>query len=153
MIVVRTADCVPVVLAARRGGRIAALHCGWRGTIGGLLDRAVALFISEGLQPRDLWLWIGPRICGRCYEVGGGLADQFRRAFPGQSDSVVGDHVDLGGILGGRAEELGVPAGSITLHPACTREAKELFPSHRRDANNRGLIYTGVWKTSGSTLE
>ncbi len=152
MLVVRTADCVPVVLAAEDGSLIAALHCGWRGTIGGLLEDALARFALRGVGPGRAWMWIGPRICGGCYEVGRELSDRFRARFPGQLHAIDGNHVDLGGILSGRARELGLRGDAITLHSACTREAKELFPSHRRDANHRGLIYTGVWTTLGRTL-
>lgn len=153
MLAVRTADCVPVVLASRDGTAIAALHCGWRGTLGGLLPATVARFRAAGVTPGDLWMWIGPRICGACYEVGPELADRFRAAFPRQgAAAITADHVDLGAVLRGCATECGIPPNAIRLHPACTRESKELFPSHRRDANNRGLIYTGVWTIFGRNL-
>jgi polyphenol oxidase len=64
---VLTADCVPVVIADRRGSLVAVAHAGWRGLVAGVLS-AVVESLPE--QPADLTAWLGPAIGPSAYEVG-----------------------------------------------------------------------------------
>ncbi len=68
MLVVRTADCVPILLA-HPSGVIGAIHAGRRGTEKQIVAN-VLRFLRDEWQIRDsLSLWIGPHICVDCYEV------------------------------------------------------------------------------------
>lgn len=71
---VRTADCLPILLADIDGGCVAAVHAGWRGLALGVIATAIA-----GLPVRAgrLRAWIGPRICDRHYPVGREVVDAF----------------------------------------------------------------------------
>ncbi|MBM3569784.1 MAG: peptidoglycan editing factor PgeF [Alphaproteobacteria bacterium] len=72
-----TADCAPVLLADRRGKAIGACHAGWKGALGGIVDRTVAAMAELGARPADLFAAIGPCIAQDSYEVGA----EFRAAF------------------------------------------------------------------------
>jgi YfiH family protein len=80
-VVVRAADCVPLLMADRRTGAVAAVHAGWRGTAAGVAVAAVEALMREfGAAPGDLIVAIGPCI-GPChYEVGPELVDAFAAA-------------------------------------------------------------------------
>lgn len=69
---VLTADCLPVLLCAAAGSRVAAVHAGWRGLAAGVLENAVA-----ALEKSHLMAWLGPAIGPRAFEVGA----EVRRAF------------------------------------------------------------------------
>jgi YfiH family protein len=77
-IVVRAADCVPLLIADTHTGAVAAVHAGWRGTAA-----RVAIAALEGMQrafhtrPADLVVAIGPAIGPCCYEVGSDVVDVF----------------------------------------------------------------------------
>lgn len=71
---VLTADCLPVVLAAKDARAVAVLHAGWRGLAGGILESGVA---ALPVPPAELVAWLGPAIGAGDYEVG----DEVRRAF------------------------------------------------------------------------
>jgi YfiH family protein len=52
---VKTADCMPILLAAPRIGLVAAIHSGWRGTLAEIAARAVEQLFNAGARPSDLW--------------------------------------------------------------------------------------------------
>lgn len=80
-IAVRAADCVPLLLADRRTGAVAAVHAGWRGTAAGVAPAALARMHDVfGVEARDVVVAIGPSIGPCCYEVGPELVDAFAAA-------------------------------------------------------------------------
>jgi len=78
---VLTADCLPVVLAARDGSAVAVLHAGWRGLVAGILEAGVRQLAGAG----ELLGWLGPAIGPERFEVGGEVVEQLARATPGPS--------------------------------------------------------------------
>jgi YfiH family protein len=80
-IAVRAADCVPLLMADRARGVVAAVHAGWRGTSARAAVAAVDALAREfGTRPADLVVAIGPSIGACCYEVGTDLVDTFAAA-------------------------------------------------------------------------
>ena len=80
-IAVRVADCVPLLMADRVRGVVAAVHAGWRGTAARVAVAAVdALGREFGTRPDDVIAAIGPSIGACCYEVGTDLVDAFAAA-------------------------------------------------------------------------
>jgi polyphenol oxidase len=80
-VVVRAADCVPILIADRATGAVAAVHAGWRGTAVRAAVAAVDALASEfGSRPADLVVAVGPAIGSCCYEVGSDVVDAFAAA-------------------------------------------------------------------------
>lgn len=80
-VAVRAADCVPLLMADRSRGVVAAVHAGWRGAVARVAVAALeALGREFGTQPRDIVAAIGPCIGACCYEVGSELVDAFAAA-------------------------------------------------------------------------
>jgi YfiH family protein len=80
-IAVRAADCVPLLMADRARGVVAAVHAGWRGTAARVAVAAVDALAREfGTRPTDLVVAIGPSIGACCYEVKTDLVDAFAAA-------------------------------------------------------------------------
>jgi len=80
-IAVRAADCVPLLMADKARGVVAAVHAGWRGTAARVAVAAVeALGREFGTRPDDIVAAIGPSIGACCYEVGSDLVDAFAAA-------------------------------------------------------------------------
>ncbi|MFA5812545.1 MAG: laccase domain-containing protein, partial [bacterium] len=94
---VRTADCVPIIIADIRRGAVAAVHAGWRGTAcdvaGATIGEMSRAFETE---PADCVAAIGPRICGRCYEVGEEVVNGIEALGIGGEWRRGGSRVDLG---------------------------------------------------------
>jgi polyphenol oxidase len=83
MLVVQTADCVPILLADPKRRAIAAIHSGWRGTVRRIAAKALGRMQMEfGTNPQDVIAALGPGIGQPCYEVGTEVAAEFQAQFP-----------------------------------------------------------------------
>lgn len=80
-VAIRVADCVPLLMADRHRGVVAAVHAGWRGTAARAVVAALESLEHEfGTKPADIVAAIGPSIGPCCYEVGTELVDAFAAA-------------------------------------------------------------------------
>jgi polyphenol oxidase len=141
----RAADCVPVLLGDPAAGVVAAVHAGRQGLVSGVVPRAVAALCDRGV--RRLTAWVGPHVCGRCYEVPAALREEVAAVVPGtRAETSWGTpSLDLGaGVrrqLADAAREL--PVEVVAFEP-CTVE-DDRFYSHRRDGAASGRHAGLVW--------
>ncbi|MGB8542584.1 MAG: peptidoglycan editing factor PgeF [Candidatus Acidiferrales bacterium] len=83
LLVVQTADCVPILLADKKRHAIAAIHSGWRGTLQRIAEKALGRMQMEfGTRPQDVVAALGPGIGQCCFEVGPEVAAEFAAKFP-----------------------------------------------------------------------
>lgn len=78
-VAVQTADCLPVLFAARASRAVAAVHAGWRGLHKGILLRAVEAFVQDGVVAEELVAAIGPAIGPCCFEVSADVVEAFEK--------------------------------------------------------------------------
>lgn len=145
------ADCVPLFFVDPVKRVIGLSHSGWKGTAGKIGAETVREMQREfGCDPSDIVAAIGPSICGDCYEVGGDVADQFRKAF---ADT---DREDMGAILREKGEgkylldlweanrlvmkEAGIREEHISVTDLCTCCNPEFLFSHRASHGKRGNL-------------
>jgi YfiH family protein len=137
-----TADCVPLLMARRDGGMVAALHAGWRGLYAGIIGRFWEALRECGERPSDWVAAIGPTICAPCYEVSEELAHDFVRhyaALPAHTVLPSHRHLDLRAVAQYELERAGLAAvehvGGCTC---CARNADgaHTFRSYRRGDRN-----------------
>jgi hypothetical protein len=136
-LVVQTADCVPILLAAP--GAVGAAHAGWRGSAKNVAAAAVRALRGLGAAPETLSVWIGPSIGPCCYEVGGEVAAQFAGDFI-RAGCGGGHRLDLRAVNVAQLVAAGVPRASIAVHPACTKCGGEGYASYRRDRDRAGRM-------------
>ena len=132
-LLVLTADCLPVALAAE--GRVAMLHCGWRGIAGGIVARGVEAFDEPPVAV------VGPGIGQGHFEVGEEVLEAFADV-PGAAD---GRMLDLRAVAEARLRAAGVR--DVRHVDLCTYERDDLFFSHRRDDGVTGRQAGIVWLT------
>ena len=140
VLAVRTADCVPVLLAC--GAGVAVAHAGWRGTVAGIVPQTAQLLLElTGGEPSDVIAAIGPSISGDAYEVGKEVVDAVRAS--GVSDEVYLSqvdgqlHVDLAAVVKFQLRSLGIEQ---TDHMKMCTYGDQRFFSHRRSGANTGRI-------------
>ena len=139
-VAVKTADCVPILLADPAGKRIAAVHSGWRGTELRVTQRVVEALARRGSRPEEMIAVIGPSIRTCCYHVSPSLAERFANSF---GEAVVqGDptepRLDLTLAIHRTLWEAGVPMDHIDVLSHCTSCDEYNFFSHRRDRGITG---------------
>ncbi len=140
---VRVADCCPVLLAAIDRPAAAALHCGWRSLVGGVVEAGVAaLREAAGASPERLAAAIGPCIGPEAFEVGEEVAAAFaREAGAGvvvRRGGGVRPRVDLAAAARSLLVRAGVSPEAIRLVRRCTFSEPAVFFSHRRDGAPSG---------------
>jgi YfiH family protein len=87
LLVVQTADCIPILLADRKRRAVAAIHAGWRGTLRRIAEKTLGRMQMEfGTQAKDVIAALGPGIGQCCYEVGEDVAKEFAALFPNARD-------------------------------------------------------------------
>lgn len=140
---IRVADCLPVVFADRTRGVIGAAHAGRVGLAAGVLPRTVAALRELGAQ--DIEAWLGPHICGSCFEVPAAMREEVARDLPGAyaETSWGTPALDLGAAAVHQLQELGC---RVERRDRCTRTSPDLH-SHRRDGAGAGRIGALVWRT------
>lgn len=136
VLMVRAADCVPVLLADADGAVIGAAHCGRPGLAAGVVPATVGRM--RDLGARSVTAWIGPHVCGSCYEVPEAMQAAVGAAVPASvaTTSWGTPSLDLG--AGVRAQ---LAAGGVSIHDVsrCTRESGDLY-SYRRDGARAGRL-------------
>jgi YfiH family protein len=87
LLVVQTADCVPILLADPKRRAVVAIHSGWRGTLRRIAAKTLGRMQMEfGTRPEDVIAALGPGIGRCCYEVGSDVAREFYAQFPEARD-------------------------------------------------------------------
>lgn len=131
---IRTADCVPILIADVSKRTVAAVHAGWRGTAQAIAAKTVVAMAARfGSDVRDLQAAIGPAIGACCYEVGPEVASQFQDLFPERVGLDGRAHLDLPEANRRQLLSAGLPPDRIHLCGLCTACLAGEFFSWRRD--------------------
>jgi YfiH family protein len=140
---VLTADCVPILLADEKNRIIGAIHAGWKGAIGGVIEAGVEAM--QKLGAKHITAAIGPAIEQYSYEVGSEFYDQFLKASPGNAQyfepsSRDGHHLfDLKGYVRERLKKAGISCINMLANDTCLEENR--FFSYRRSCQRSESAY------------
>ncbi|MCC8188602.1 MAG: peptidoglycan editing factor PgeF [Bacteroides sp.] len=148
---ISTADCVPVLLYDRKHQAIGAVHAGWRGTVGRILEKTLHrmrdCFDTEG---SDLLACIGPSISGESFEVGEDVVETFRQEgfdrsrIASLNTSTGKYHIDLWEANRMQLNAFDIPDTQIEMAGICTYRQCDDFFSARRLGIHSGRILSGI---------
>ncbi len=142
LLMVRVADCVPVLLASRDGRVVSAVHAGWRGIVAGVVREAVNALAGLGrIDKADIVAAVGPCIGVANFEVGPEVVAAFDEAGLGSTvnqDGYAKPHIDLSAAVAHQLKEAGVRPEQIDSTDRCTFTHANEFFSHRRDLGRTG---------------
>lgn len=168
---VQTADCVPILLVDPQKRAIAAVHAGWRGTLGRIVAKTIGkMQMQFSSRPTDLLAAIGPSIGGCCYEVGTEVASEFRSQFSNASEWFdelrTGDEpnplqwlnmappghqppprnvlLDLRKANRSQLLDAGLRSQNIVVSDLCTACRRDLLFSYRKEAGTTGRLMSVI---------
>ena len=139
-----TADCVPVLLCEKSGKAAAAVHCGWRSSVGDILGEALNQLESLGAAPEHLRAAVGPALGRCCFETDDDVPEAITAWLKGDTAGLFVRRpdgktlVDLRAANARRLQQLGVPAGQIDISEECTYCSHDKYWSHRYTHGQRG---------------
>lgn len=174
LIGVKTADCVPVLVADLNNRAVGAFHAGWRGTVARIVEKGIGdMRKYYGSDPKDIRAAIGPGVHKCCYTVGEELVHAFESQFsyarelfheeydfeslhnkypmlflnqraPGHGEPATKIQLDL--IEANRRQliDAGVPAENIYVFDACTSCHTKKFFSHRAELGKTGRMLAAI---------
>lgn len=143
VLTIKVADCLPVILVDASGDHIAAAHAGRVGLLAGVLPATVDALRSLGV--RDLHAWVGPHICGDCYEVPEEMATVAGQILPATT-AVTSWGTPALDLAAGAVAQLADMGVQTDLLGPCTRTTPSLH-SYRRDGAAAGRQSAQVWFT------
>lgn len=170
LLAIKTADCVPVLVADVNRHVVGAFHAGWRGTVARVVEKGVGELRRQfGSAPRDLRAAIGPCIRKCCYAVGPEVRTEFESQFnyaeelfeevfdsnaihikypmlflnqraPGHGDLGPETHLDLVAANQRQLEAAGIGPEHISILEGCTSCDTKRFFSHRAEFGKTGRM-------------
>jgi len=171
---IRTADCIPILVADRKRHAVAAFHAGWRGTVERIVESGIGhMRLQFGSRPEDLVAAIGPGIGPCCYAVGEEVFSSFESQFayarelfrevydsdpvrtrypllfmtqraPGHSALGPRLHLNLAEANRRQLLAAGLKPRAIHLVCGCTSCHRELFFSHRGSQGHAGRMMSVI---------
>lgn len=171
---VKTADCIPVLIADKQQRAIGAFHAGWRGTVARIVEKGIGEMRKfYGSDPRDISVAIGPGIHKCCYTVSEDLVHAFQSQFsyanelfheeydfeslhnkypmlflnqraPGHGEPATKIQLDLVEANRRQLLDAGVPASNIHAFEACTSCDTKTFFSHRAEFGKTGRMLAAI---------
>jgi len=141
---VRTADCVPVLLAQPSTGAVAAVHAGWRGAVANAPAIGVRL-LRERFGDGPIVAAIGPHISANAFEIGPDVAVALREAAKDRGIVAMREGRltgDLAALVSASLEAAGVT--EIDRIAGCTVNEPERFFSYRRDGARSGRHVSAI---------
>lgn len=147
VLVIKSADCLPVIVYDSVNVRIAAVHSGWKGTANSIVKEAITKMLSLGSKAADLKVYVGPHIQRTSFEVMDDVKNVFEKNFSYEGIIEKKDErhylIDLGKVVKCDAISMGVKEENIYVSNVDT-VTDERFHSYRRDKKDYGLMYTMV---------
>jgi len=138
---IKTADCLPILLADKAGMFVGVVHAGWRGTALGILLKVLAFLSSRlKIQGGDIFIAIGPGIGACCLEVDIPVREQFKKNGQGETWDLYAREgraghwqLDIKAINQHQALQAGVRQTRIDVLPYCSSCDRDYFYSYRKE--------------------
>lgn len=153
LLAIKTADCLPLVIASRCGSFVSVVHAGWRGLCKGIVKKAYKL-AAEFSATQDLFAFFGPCIGLAAFEVGPEVLEAFmcqdcltskQLAFAASRGKNDRWHLDLAMLGAFELINSGFLSENITILRSCTYSHPDLWNSYRRSGASNPSNWTIAW--------
>ena len=138
---VLVADCTPVLLADPAARVVAVAHAGREGLRAGVVLQTVQRMLELGASAPGIRAWLGPAVCGACYEVPLELRAQVATVVPAAHASTRQGTPALDIRAGVRAQLAGAGVDAVSTSPVCTAEDARYYSVRREATTGRFAGY------------
>jgi len=149
-ICVQTADCVPILLFDSKKNIVSAVHAGWRGTVGKIVQNAVNKMVQNyGSQPGNILGAIGPSISPEIYEVGNEVVEVAQKFIPNVARVLIRNNSGKFRFNLWEANRQlllasGLSAKHIEMLEECSFLEENKYYSARREGVKTGRLVSGI---------
>lgn len=141
LIGVTVADCVPILIYDQKNQAVAAVHAGWRGTIGGIVAKTLTTMHQRfGTMADQCYAYVGTCIDECSFEVGPEVADQFASVFVRKDLRTGKGYADLKKANTKPLADFGIPSAQISVSPFSTVIDNEDYFSYRAEQGQTGRM-------------
>lgn len=139
------ADCVPLYFFSPERPLIGMAHAGWKGTVSNIASAMISSWTKgEGIAVENIFVVIGPSICGNCYQVDQHVINQvdtLTTSVPSYRRDGSGKYLlDLKHLNKQLLLEAGILPDHIEMTNYCTSCQNDLFFSHRKENGKTGRM-------------
>jgi YfiH family protein len=152
------ADCVPIYFIDKATKRIGIAHAGWKGSVNGIAKKMILNWVSEGSNPKDILVAIGPSICEKCYIVDDYVIDFVQKILEDVEKKPYNlidkgqYHLNLKQLNKLLLIQAGINESNIFVTEYCSSCHEKEFFSHRRDNGKTGRMMSFIgWKEDSQT--
>lgn len=141
LIGVTVADCVPILVYDQKQQAVAAIHAGWRGTVGGIVRKTLARMQQQfGTAAKHCYAYVGTCIDECSFEVGSDVADQFEEGVKRIDAETGKGYIDLKRANTKQLTDFGIPDEQIEVSPFSTVLHTDDFFSYRAEQGQTGRM-------------
>ena len=145
--IIKTADCLPILITNNTGTFVAAIHAGWRGLSKGIINNFFKTIEKLDINKNELIFWLGPAIGPLMFEVGEEVVasfdlDHYQSAFIKSKNKYLANIYKIAKI---NLYLLGINNNQIFSENYCTYSQNDLFCSYRRDNKSDKRMYSLIW--------
>lgn len=141
---VKSADCLPILVASPAAGLLGAIHAGWRGLLKRLPQKVIQEF-QKHVATDTIQVVIGPSIKDCCYNISKQRADKFRREFTEKNfikKKQQKVYLDLPAVAVQQLHKVGLPGKNIQTSDTCTACSQQYYSYRAGDRGNNLSIIT-----------
>ncbi|MCW3084909.1 MAG: pgeF [Bacteroidetes bacterium] len=140
-LIASVADCTPILIYDTKNKAVAAIHAGWKGTVGGIVRNTLLKMQQEyGTIGTDCKAFIGACISYKNFEVGDDVAQHFDVSLKRFDAEKQKWFVDLKAANKAQLLAFGLKEENIEVSEYCTVENNDLFFSHRKEKGKTGRM-------------
>ncbi len=145
--IIRTADCLPILLCSATGTHVAAVHGGWRSLVGGIIQNTID---ALDIPPQSILAWLGPAISQMHYEIDEPVYSAFMAEHPYAAEAFMPSspgHWFLSLYCVARLQLIKAGVTAIVGADYCTYRDSDQFFSYRREGAGTGRMMSVIWIT------
>ena len=139
ILLIQTADCVPIFILDDIKGLMGLVHSGWRGTYKNIIKSALSIFFNQGSKKNNIKIYLGPSIKQCCYEIKEDVFQYFNKKYITEKENSY--YLNLIDKIKDDILLEGIDEHNIRSSEVCTFEDKDYY-SYRRGDNGR--IYSAI---------